>query len=220
MDKKNGAPESGAPLGDIHMKSVSGFGRRTSAQNAAHDSASPPANSSQNPVSDRVSGMFEADGEGREQREGEETAKTQGGAGAREACGLRRSLCGLRPLTAPYRPRLPRCPSESLPPCFAPFVFVVIVPSLLVVLRVPLCSPSCALWPPPGSPVGGSRPLICPNPRNLRFPLAVHPVLHGPAPLTAEGRGHKKSPDRGVGAFRAGARLTCRRGRWRQRSRP
>ena len=26
------------------------------------------------------------------------------------ACGLRRSLCGLRPLTAPYRPRLPRCP--------------------------------------------------------------------------------------------------------------
>ena len=29
--------------------------------------------------------------------------------GRGRACGLRRSLCGLRPLTAPYRPRLPRC---------------------------------------------------------------------------------------------------------------
>ena len=47
--------------------------------------------------------------------------------------------------------------------------------------------PPSPLSPPcfmafPGSPVGGSRPQIRFNPRNLRFPLAVHPVLRGPAP--------------------------------------
>ena len=133
--------------------------------------------------------------------------------------GSRPPIC-LNPRHPRFPLRRPSGPARATPaPPFVFFVPVVIAPPRRA--SCPLVLPFVPLViSPPGSPVGGSRPLICPNPRNLRFPLAVHPVLHGPAPLTAEGRGHKKSPDRGVGAFRAGAGLTCRRGRWRRRSRP
>ena len=100
------------------------------------ETAQPPSQSGSAPEPRWISPRAEVD---QPLRRGGATAKTQGGAGglrappvAREACGLRRSLCGLRPLTAPYRPRLPRCPSESPhpPSCpsVSPFVCFVISP--------------------------------------------------------------------------------------------
>ena len=86
---------------------------------------------------------------------------------AREACGLRRSLCGLRPLTAPYRPRLP------------------------IPLRVPLCLPSCPWWSPPRRPSSPARAMPA-----LPFVSVVFFVIVSPAVLRVSHKA-KKSACRG-----------------------